>query len=106
VRAVLGDLQSEWGDVWVAEGQRTPAQQRAKFEAGVSQLKGSRSPHVKGLGADIVLHRYGWETPGGGSHPFWQALGAAAQRHGLEWGGSWRTFKDWAHVEWPYWERF
>lgn len=30
---------------------------------------------------------------------FWQALGKAGKAEGLYWGGDWRSFKDWAHLQ-------
>jgi hypothetical protein len=33
--------------------------------------------------------------------PFFKDLGAAAERHGLEWGGGWADFPDPAHVQLP-----
>ena len=48
--------------------------------------------------ADIIDRRWAWgkqaRTKG-----FWDALGRAARHEGLFWGGSWRKFKDWAHVQ-------
>lgn len=47
--------------------------------------------------ADIIDGRYGWREPE--CMPFFQALGVAARAEGLVWGGDWKTFKDWAHVQ-------
>ena len=30
---------------------------------------------------------------------FWRALGKAGKAEGLYWGGDWRSFKDWAHLQ-------
>jgi peptidoglycan LD-endopeptidase CwlK len=32
--------------------------------------------------------------------PDWDEFGALAAKCGLEWGGSWKTFKDYPHVQW------
>lgn len=33
----------------------------------------------------------------------YQQIGAVARAHGLVWGGDWRSFKDYGHVEVPDW---
>lgn len=48
--------------------------------------------------ADIVDRRWAW-TKDAELNGFWQKLGDAAKAEGLYWGGSWRKFKDWAHVQ-------
>ena len=47
--------------------------------------------------ADIVDARFGWKEPD--CMAFFKALGVAARAEGLVWGGDWKTFKDWAHVQ-------
>jgi peptidoglycan L-alanyl-D-glutamate endopeptidase CwlK len=34
-----------------------------------------------------------------GSHPVWAQIGAIGQECGLEWAGSWKTFKELAHFQ-------
>jgi hypothetical protein len=47
--------------------------------------------------ADIIDKRYAWNISQ--SHAFWTALGKAAKKRGLEWGGDWKSFKDVAHIQ-------
>jgi hypothetical protein len=47
--------------------------------------------------ADVIDARFGWKEPD--CMPFFRALGAAAKEEGLVWGGDWKTFKDWAHIQ-------
>jgi peptidoglycan L-alanyl-D-glutamate endopeptidase CwlK len=101
----LHDLREQgYHDVAVADGFRTPEQQREKviqgFSAPGSETFVHRIPgrHMGGRAADVVLRRYGWQTPGGKEHRFWLDLGRAAERRGLVWGGRWRS-RDVAHIE-------
>ena len=47
---------------------------------------------------DVIDRRWGWgdEAEAKG---FWKALGRAGKAEGLYWGGDWRSFKDWAHLQ-------
>jgi peptidoglycan L-alanyl-D-glutamate endopeptidase CwlK len=54
---------------------------------------------MNGDAADIVDRRWARSGPSANkSHPFWKALGQAAKKHGLEWGGDWAK-RDVAHVQ-------
>ena len=48
--------------------------------------------------ADIIDRRWAW-SPEAEANGFWTALGQAAKREDLYWGGDWQSFKDWAHVQ-------
>ena len=98
---ILSTLQSQGWQPRVAEGLRTLEQQQQKIDQGRSSLKNPQnSKHVQGLAVDIIDRRWGWGGEAANTnHPFWNALGKAAQEEGLTWGGSWTTFKDVAHVE-------
>jgi peptidoglycan L-alanyl-D-glutamate endopeptidase CwlK len=48
--------------------------------------------------ADIVDQRWGW-SDAAQQNGYWDALGKTAHDVGLYWGGDWKTFKDWAHVQ-------
>ncbi|MBK9264413.1 MAG: M15 family metallopeptidase [Polyangiaceae bacterium] len=48
--------------------------------------------------ADIIDVRYAW-NPSAESSGFWKALGEEGKKQGLYWGGDWKSFKDWAHVQ-------
>ena len=48
--------------------------------------------------ADIIDRRWAWSDEAE-ENGFWEALGKAAKAEELYWGGDWRKFKDWAHVQ-------
>lgn len=47
---------------------------------------------------DIIDRRWAWQKEAE-QNGFWQALGKAGKEQGLYWGGDWRKFKDWAHLQ-------
>ncbi len=47
---------------------------------------------------DIIDRRWAWGKKAE-QNGFWQALGKAGKAEGLYWGGDWRSFKDWAHLQ-------
>ena len=51
--------------------------------------------HGYGLAADLVHAERYWNA----SPAFWQTLGEVAERHGLTWGGHWKS-PDRPHVQW------
>jgi hypothetical protein len=83
---------------------RSVAVQLALVEKGNSTVRFSFHNAQKPNGrpnayaVDIIDRRWAWneeaETNG-----FWQALGTAGKAEGLYWGGDWRSFKDWAHLQ-------
>jgi hypothetical protein len=103
VENILRELTRQGWQPVVAEGRRTAAQQKAKFDAGVSRTL--NSAHMHGLGADIIDQRYGWSI--GQNHAFWLALRNAATAQGLTAGYDWNLpgiGRDVAHVEWTNWQ--
>ncbi len=48
--------------------------------------------------ADIIDSRFAWSDQAQSSG-FWKALGEEARARGLVWGGDWKSFPDWAHVQ-------
>ncbi len=82
---------------------RSIAAQHALVEAGHSRVRFSfhnaqKSGAPAALAADIIDRRWGWSQAAARSG-FWDALGRAARRENLYWGGSWPRFKDLAHVQ-------
>jgi len=62
----------------------------------VTKARGGYSWHNFGLAADyafIINGKVTWNGP-------WDTFGRIAKECGLEWGGSWKTFKDRPHVQW------
>ena len=47
---------------------------------------------------DIIDKRWAWNDEAE-DNGFWAALGKAGKAEGLYWGGDWRSFKDWAHLQ-------
>ena len=78
--------------------------QQALYETGRSQVAFSfhnatrPDGHPEALAVDIIDSRYGWEDRPE-TAAFWQALGEEAAILGLYWGGSWESFRDYAHVQ-------
>lgn len=109
VEAVIADLKAQGYEPYVYETKRSEERAAHLKTKGVSKL-GSKSKHVPGRAADIVDgrktsagQRVWW---GAGSDEadtmakdFFAALGGAAKRAGLTWGGDWTGFYDPAHVE-------
>lgn len=62
----------------------------------VTKARGGYSWHNFGLAADyafVINGKVTWNGP-------WDTFGRIAKECGLEWGGSWKTFKDRPHVQW------
>lgn len=122
VEAVLAEMATKGFRAKVFETVRTPARQEFLFgkgrtpeqclEVGVPAVyawplcpdgKVTNAPmadfswHAYGLAADIVEDD---ATPWTAPQAFWHALGDAAVRNGLTWGGSWTRFPDLPHVQW------
>ncbi len=86
------------------EGYRSPERQAALQALGpqVTQAGAFESYHQHGLAADIAFLREG-RIVISEREPYamqgYQLLGAAAESLGMTWGGSWRSLKDYGHVE-------
>lgn len=84
----------------VTEGLRTLDRQRALVAAGASRTMASR--HLTGHAADIAVTLDGqvrWDWPLYGQAA--EIIGQAAEELGvkIEWGGSWKAFRDGPHFE-------
>jgi D-alanyl-D-alanine carboxypeptidase len=92
-------------DVRVISGTRTYAEQNALYAHGrtapgpiVTNARGGYSFHNFGIAFDIGIFQgrnYVERGPG------YTAAGHLGERIGLEWGGSWRTFQDMPHFQYP-----
>ena len=91
---------------------------------GLSNAGASQSPHNFGLAVDFVLdtdkcdvRKREWPEGSGvfypdawdydseeGGHAY-KRLGEIAKSLGLEWGGDWKSLKDYPHVEMPDWRK-
>jgi hypothetical protein len=107
VRAMIADLAANGTVVEVVQGLRTFAEQDALYAKGrttpggiVTQARGGESNHNFGLAVDLcpfTNDKPDWNAP----MAVWAAIGAAAETHGLEWGGQWKKFLDKPHVQLP-----
>lgn len=79
-------------------GRRTEGEQAALAAAGASRATGPAAPHVRGAAVDFALLDPGYTVPPA-SDPRWRVIGAAAADYGAEWGGDWRSIRDFPHVE-------
>ena len=96
IESVLADIESRGLKFKVFETYRTPARQKMLLATGKSRKKVSN--HCKGLACDIVHLRNGhWDWSDFNDY---LPLGEIIKKHPkLRWGGSWRYFKDGAHIE-------
>ena len=107
VRAMIADLSARGLVVEVVQGMRTFAEQDELYAKGrtkpgeiVTQARGGESNHNYGLAVDLCPFTHDkpdWNAP----MSAWAAIGAAAEKHGLEWGGQWKKFIDKPHVQMP-----
>lgn len=107
VRAMIADLSAKGLIVEVVQGMRTFAEQDELYAKGrtkpgeiVTRARGGESNHNYGLAVDLcpfTNDRPDWNAPVSA----WAAIGAAAEKHGLEWGGQWKKFIDKPHVQMP-----
>jgi peptidoglycan L-alanyl-D-glutamate endopeptidase CwlK len=107
VRAVVADLAARGIVVEVVQGLRTYKEQDELYAKGrtkpgpiVTQARGGQSNHNFGLAVDLcpfTNDKPDWNAP----MAVWAAIGAAAEAHGLEWGGQWKKFLDKPHVQLP-----
>ncbi len=83
---------------------RSVAVQQEIVAAGNSTVRFSfhnaqkRNGTPNAYAADIIDKRWAWGDEAE-ENGFWEALGTMAKARGLYWGGDWRSFKDWAHVQ-------
>jgi peptidoglycan LD-endopeptidase CwlK len=101
-------------DLLVTSTYRSPAVQNELYKRGrtllwengrrvrvVTNAKGGQSFHNYRLALDVVPMRNGkpvWGTTGADGL-LWQRVGALGEAAGLEWGGRWRTLKDFPHFQ-------
>lgn len=91
---------------------RSPAEQDALYAIGrtkpgkkVTNAQAGQSAHNFGLALDFVPLENGkpvWST----THDAWRKAGNLAPSFGLEWAGTWTTFREYPHVQVPNWRGF
>jgi peptidoglycan L-alanyl-D-glutamate endopeptidase CwlK len=105
VAAMLADMETRGFDPIVIESCRSDARQAWLYGMGrewddgrgivTNAPTGIHSWHRFGLAVDVISERDEWNAPA----RFWNALGSAALRHQLSWGGLWLRFADKPHVQ-------
>lgn len=81
----------------IAEQNKLYAQGRSKAGKIVTFAKGGQSKHNFGDAVDFAF----LDTAGNidWSQKLFTKLGASAKKFGLSWGGAWKKFKDYPHIE-------
>jgi peptidoglycan L-alanyl-D-glutamate endopeptidase CwlK len=94
VEAILKESAAAGQPLFLFETYRSPQRQQFLFQQGATELR-DVSCHGYGLAADFCKDLYG--------QPSWLGdfgfLGELAKKHGLVWGGMWREFPDYGHVQ-------
>lgn len=103
VKKVLANLKKQGHQPKIFFAWRSIEVQRELKKKGRSKVDFSfHNATVRGLpsayAADIIDRRYGWDSVPQ-SMNFFKALGKEAKAVGLYWGGDWKSFKDWAHIQ-------
>ncbi|WP_214710617.1 M15 family metallopeptidase [Exiguobacterium sp. s55] len=99
-------------EVRLTSGYRSADEQNALYAQGrskpgqvVTNAKAGQSYHNYGLAVDfVIIHNnradYNLESDHNRSNePDWQELGELGKALGFEWGGDWRSFPDYPHLQ-------
>lgn len=93
-------------EIEVVQGLRTFAEQDALYAQGrtkpgkrVTNARGGYSNHNYGLAVDLCPFKNG--KPDWNAMAVFKDIGKEAAVLGLEWGGNWKSFKDYPHVQLP-----
>lgn len=102
IRGLLAEAMERRVYFVVTETIRTYERQQFLFNEGKS--KTMRSNHLIGRAVDVapvVLYSDGrvQEVTWDKAHPAWKVLGELAVRWDLTWGGTWKNFQDFPHLE-------
>jgi len=101
---VLGTLKAEGFKPKIFFAWRSVAVQLEIVAKGNSKVRFSFHNAQKKNGTpnsyavDIIDKRWAWSEKAE-ENGFWEVLGKAGKAEGLYWGGDWRSFKDWAHLQ-------
>lgn len=105
VLAIYRVMREEHGyEMVLVEGFRSPERQAAlAAKGGAVTLAGAgQSCHQYGLAVDSALYRDGklqWDMEDAWTRRGYFLYGELAVEAGLEWGGNWRSIKDYVHLE-------
>ncbi|MGY0557649.1 M15 family metallopeptidase [Lysobacter sp. A421] len=105
VLAIYQVMREQYGyQMVLVEGYRSPQRQAALARRGgaVTGAKAGQSCHQYGLAVDSALYRDGklqWDMDDPWTRRGYFLYGELATDAGLEWGGNWRSIKDYVHLE-------
>lgn len=114
IEAILVETSAATGLTWVVVcGRRTMKEQADLYEQGrtkpgkkVTNVPPGSSAHNYGLAADCAPlvkgagHDVFWKAP----DKMWSQYGAICEKHGMIWGGHFKTINDRPHCEHPRWK--
>lgn len=84
-------------DPVVYETLRSQGLQTLYYERGTSHARDVlHSWHAYGLAADVISRSMQWDAP----MEWWRKLAECMKAQGLDWGGDWKTIKDYPHFQW------
>lgn len=104
VLAIFRVMKEQHGyEMVLVEGYRSPERQAELMRRGVATRAGAwQSCHQYGLALDSAPMRNGklqWDMNDPWTRRAYFLYGELAKQAGLEWGGDWRSIKDYVHVE-------
>lgn len=105
VLAIYRVMREQYGyQMVLVEGYRSPERQAAlaRKGVGVTRAGAGQSCHQHGLAVDSALYRDGklhWDMGDAWTRRGYLLYGELAVQAGLEWGGNWRSLKDYVHLE-------
>ena len=104
VLAIYEVMRRQYGyEMVLVEGYRSPQRQAELMAGGKATRAGAwQSCHQYGLGVDSAPIRGGklqWDMGDAWTRRGYHLYGELAEQAGLEWGGNWRSIKDYVHVE-------
>lgn len=106
----LSDWTTQYSDrksVKIIVTWRSNVDQQVAYNAGLSKCKAGEGKHnvcdVEGNPASRAFD-YACFTDTGdyiadGTHPYYADFGKIGENNGLVWGGSWKSWQDWDHLE-------
>ncbi len=106
VRQLASMLVLEGITLRVTQGLRSWADQDALYAKGrtapgpvVTNAPGGHSYHNFGMAVDVVPMDAEGQPDWNVSHPAWQRIVTVGTSLGVDSGATWRTFKDWPHLQ-------
>lgn len=104
VLAIYEVMRRQYGyEMVLIEGYRSPDRQAELMAGGKATRAGAwQSCHQYGLGVDSAPIRDGklqWDMNDEWTRRGYYLYGELAEQAGLDWGGNWRSIKDYVHVE-------